>query len=108
MGRCDICMTRPSRTFWSWRRGHKGYEEVRVPAIATAQPGPGEKMVLIEDLPEWAQLPFDGYKCVPLPHVQLAALPAATCPYALSSSPTSTAVCQACSQDCCVRSLNAR
>ncbi|KAK9868384.1 hypothetical protein WJX84_004044 [Apatococcus fuscideae] len=44
------------------RKGHKGYEEVRVPAIATAQPGPGEKMVLIEDLPEWAQLPFDGYK----------------------------------------------
>ena len=44
-------------------RGHKGFEEVRVPAVATAQPGPGEKKVLIEELPEWAQLPFDGYKC---------------------------------------------
>lgn len=44
------------------RRGHKGYEEVRVPAVATAQAKPGEKKVLIEELPEWAQLPFDGYK----------------------------------------------
>ncbi|KAK9850259.1 hypothetical protein WJX84_005584 [Apatococcus fuscideae] len=44
------------------RKGHKGYEEVRVPAVATAQPKPGEKKVLIEELPEWAQLPFDGYK----------------------------------------------
>ena len=34
-----------------------------MPAVATAQPGPGEKKVLIEELPEWAQLPFDGYKC---------------------------------------------
>ncbi len=57
-------MVKENTTVYVWPlcRGHKGYEEVRVPAVGTGQPNPGEKKVLIEDLPEWAQLAFDGYK----------------------------------------------
>lgn len=41
----------------------KGYEEVKVPAAKKGEPGPGEKMVLVEEMEEWAQLAFSGYKC---------------------------------------------
>ena len=40
----------------------EGYEEVRVPAAATASSLPDEEMVPITALPRWAQLPFKGYK----------------------------------------------
>jgi len=43
-------------------RQHKGYEEVKVPAAKKSTPEPGEKMVLIEEMEEWAQLAFSGYK----------------------------------------------
>jgi activating signal cointegrator complex subunit 3 len=43
------------------RKVYKGYEEVHVPAIATAMPPPTEKKVFIEELPEWAQATFEGY-----------------------------------------------
>ncbi|KAK9814715.1 hypothetical protein WJX72_010327 [[Myrmecia] bisecta] len=44
------------------RRAFKGYEEVHVPAIKTAVPPPGEQVVLIEDMEDWAQTAFEGYK----------------------------------------------
>ena len=40
----------------------KGYEEVKVPAVRPAAPPPGEELVKISDMEEWAQLPFAGYK----------------------------------------------
>lgn len=43
-------------------RSYKGYEEVRVPAVAPSVPPPGEVVVDINTLPEWAQLAFQGYK----------------------------------------------
>lgn len=43
-------------------RHHKGYEEVKVPAAKKSAPEPGEKVVLIEEMEEWAQLAFSGYK----------------------------------------------
>jgi len=43
------------------RKVFKGYEEVHVPAIATAVAPPTEKKVFIEELPEWAQAAFEGY-----------------------------------------------
>ncbi|KAL4525728.1 hypothetical protein Ndes2526B_g09336 [Nannochloris sp. 'desiccata'] len=43
------------------RKVYKGYEEVHVPAIATAVAPPTEKKVFIEDLPGWAQAAFEGY-----------------------------------------------
>lgn len=43
-------------------RHHKGYEEVKVPAAKKSTPEPGERVVLIEDMEEWAQLAFSGYK----------------------------------------------
>ncbi len=43
------------------RKVYKGYEEVYVPAIATAVAPPSEKKVFIEELPEWAQAAFEGY-----------------------------------------------
>ena len=42
----------------------KGYEEVRVPAVSSAKPGEDEKLVKIEELEDWAQLAFQGYKSV--------------------------------------------
>lgn len=43
------------------RKQHKGYEEVLVPAIAPGVPGKDERKVMIEEMPEWAQLAFLGY-----------------------------------------------
>ena len=43
------------------RKAYKGYEEVHVPAIATGIRPPGERSVRIEELPDWAQLAFEGY-----------------------------------------------
>ncbi len=43
-------------------RAFKGYEEVKVPAVKPGAPPPGEELVKIEDMEEWAQLPFAGYK----------------------------------------------
>ena len=39
-----------------------------MPAVKKGVPPPGERRVLIAELPEWAQLPFDGYECVPCSH----------------------------------------
>lgn len=41
---------------------YKGYEEVRVPAVAPSQPPPGETSVEVASLPDWAQLAFQGYQ----------------------------------------------
>lgn len=43
------------------RQSFKGYEEVTVPATQPSAPPPGEERVLIEQLPDWAQLAFAGY-----------------------------------------------
>ena len=43
-------------------RHYKGYEEVKVPAAKKSTPEPGERVVLIEEMEEWAQLAFSGYK----------------------------------------------
>ena len=43
-------------------RSFKGYEEVRVPAVKSGAPAADEKLVLIEEMEEWAQLAFQGYK----------------------------------------------
>jgi hypothetical protein len=43
-------------------RVHKKYEEVFVPAVKKGVPPPGERRVLIAELPDWAQLPFEGYE----------------------------------------------
>ncbi len=57
-------------------RNHKGYEEVRVPAVKTAGAAPGERVVLISEMEDWAQLAFTGYKCAaPPPCCPLCALP---------------------------------
>lgn len=40
-----------------------------MPAVKTAGAAPGERVVLIEEMDDWAQLAFAGYKCAgrPLP-----------------------------------------
>jgi hypothetical protein len=43
-------------------RSMKGYEEVSVPAVRPAAPPPGEELIKITDMEEWAQLAFAGYK----------------------------------------------
>lgn len=43
----------------SWRAQKKGYEEVHVPAVRPIIP-PGEKLVDIEELPEWSHPAFNG------------------------------------------------
>lgn len=45
-------------------RTFKGYEEVRVPAVKSGSPGADEKLVKIEDMEDWAQPAFQGYKSV--------------------------------------------
>lgn len=45
----------------SWRAQKKGYEEVHVPALKSVVP-PGEKLVLVSDLPDWMQPVFDGMR----------------------------------------------
>lgn len=53
-------------------RSFKGYEEVRVPPLRNGAAAADEKLVLIEEMEEWAQLAFQGYKwaspafCFPL------------------------------------------
>ncbi|KAL0039926.1 hypothetical protein WJX77_011783 [Trebouxia sp. C0004] len=44
------------------RKSMKGYEEVSVPAVRPAAPPPGEELIKITDMEEWAQLAFAGYK----------------------------------------------
>ena len=45
----------------SWRKQEKGYEEVHIPGVK--QPfGDDEKLVPIDELPEWARKGFTGYK----------------------------------------------
>jgi pre-mRNA-splicing helicase BRR2 len=46
----------------SQRIAHKGYEEVYVPRLEQRAFEPGEKLVKISDLPEWAQPAFVGMK----------------------------------------------
>jgi hypothetical protein len=36
-----------------------------VPAVKAGAPAPGEELVRIGELDEWAQLAFEGYKCAP-------------------------------------------
>ncbi len=55
-------------------RVHKKYEEVFVPAVKKGVPPPGERRVLIADLPDWAQLPFEGYECAFTPSSQMTVL----------------------------------
>jgi pre-mRNA-splicing helicase BRR2 len=45
----------------SWRAMKPGYEEVHVPAVRSVAP-PGEKLVPIEDLPDWTHDAFKGMK----------------------------------------------
>eukprot|EP00887_Chlorella_sp_A99_P000213 scaffold13.g213.t1 len=44
------------------RKSFKGYEEVRVPAVAPSVAPPGEAVVQVAALPDWAQLAFQGYE----------------------------------------------
>ena len=44
------------------RRVFKGYEEVKVPPAKSGGLKPGETLVDIAELPDWAQLAFEGYK----------------------------------------------
>ncbi|KAI5331061.1 hypothetical protein L3X38_021187 [Prunus dulcis] len=44
------------------RKHHKGYEEVIIPPTPTAQMKPGEKLIEITELDEFAQAAFRGYK----------------------------------------------
>ncbi|MCO5571324.1 hypothetical protein L7F22_025062 [Adiantum nelumboides] len=44
------------------RKVYKGYEEVRVPAAPTAQMKPGERLVKIAELEEFAQTAFEGFE----------------------------------------------
>nr|GEV18926.1 DExH-box ATP-dependent RNA helicase DExH14 [Tanacetum cinerariifolium] len=44
------------------RKHHKGYEEVSIPPTQTAPMKPGEKLLEIKELDEFAQAAFQGYK----------------------------------------------
>ncbi|KAL5723149.1 DNA helicase [Ranunculus cassubicifolius] len=44
------------------RKYNKGYEEVRIPPTPTSQMNPGEKLIEIKELDEFAQTAFHGYK----------------------------------------------
>lgn len=46
----------------STRTQQKGYEEVHVPALKAQPPRDSEQPVMIDDLPEWAQPAFKGFK----------------------------------------------
>lgn len=46
----------------SYRTPHKGYEEVHVPALKPKSFAPGEELMKISDLPDWAQPAFEGMK----------------------------------------------
>ena len=47
-------------------RAHKGYEEVKVPAQASGSKA-DEKLVMIDELDDWAQVAFQGYKYASTP-----------------------------------------
>ena len=60
------CMASHKSQGRHWRpRNHKGYEEVLVPAVKAGAPAEGEVSVRIEQMEDWAQLAFEGYKCAP-------------------------------------------
>ncbi|KAK4376103.1 hypothetical protein RND71_006780 [Anisodus tanguticus] len=44
----------------SYRNHKKGYEEVHVPALKPKPLAPGEELVMISSIPEWAQPAFSG------------------------------------------------
>ncbi|XP_068653743.1 DExH-box ATP-dependent RNA helicase DExH14 isoform X1 [Aristolochia californica] len=44
------------------RKHFKGYEEVRIPPMPTAEMKPGERLIEIKELDEFAQAAFHGYK----------------------------------------------
>lgn len=44
------------------RTAYKGYEEIRVPAAKKSEMKPGERLVPISDLDDWAQVAFKGYQ----------------------------------------------
>ncbi|XP_052179855.1 DExH-box ATP-dependent RNA helicase DExH14 isoform X1 [Diospyros lotus] len=44
------------------RKHYKGYEEVKIPPTPTASMKPGEKLIEIKELDEFAQAAFHGYK----------------------------------------------
>lgn len=44
------------------RKYNKGYEEVRIPPTPTSEMKPGEKLIEIRELDEFAQTAFQGYK----------------------------------------------
>ncbi|KAL6011996.1 hypothetical protein ACLOJK_002466 [Asimina triloba] len=44
------------------RKHFKGYEEVRIPQTPTAQMKPGERLIEIKELDDFAQAAFHGYK----------------------------------------------
>ncbi|KAK2663355.1 hypothetical protein Ddye_001929 [Dipteronia dyeriana] len=44
------------------RKHHKGYEEVIIPPTPTAQMKPGERLIEIKELDDFAQAAFHGYK----------------------------------------------
>ncbi len=46
-------------------RVHKKYEEVSVPAVKKGVMGVNEALVKIEEMPDWAQIAFEGYQCEP-------------------------------------------
>ncbi|XP_068647248.1 DExH-box ATP-dependent RNA helicase DExH12-like [Aristolochia californica] len=46
----------------SYRTSHKGYEEVHVPALKPKPLAPGEELIQISVMPDWAQPAFEGMK----------------------------------------------
>ncbi|XP_077224585.1 DExH-box ATP-dependent RNA helicase DExH12-like [Tasmannia lanceolata] len=46
----------------SFRTPRKGYEEVHVPALKAKPLAPGEELIKISDMPDWAQPAFEGMK----------------------------------------------
>ncbi|CAI9118155.1 OLC1v1019682C1 [Oldenlandia corymbosa var. corymbosa] len=44
----------------SFRRNKKGYEEIHVPTLKAKPLGPGEELVKISSMPDWAQPAFKG------------------------------------------------
>ncbi|KAG0625562.1 hypothetical protein M758_2G065100 [Ceratodon purpureus] len=58
----DTLLTGTALPQGSIRKVFKGYEEVRVPATPTAALKLNEKLVKITELPDFAQLAFQGYK----------------------------------------------
>lgn len=46
----------------SWRKQHKSYEEIFVPASNPRPFAENEKLIPISELPKWAQPAFEGFK----------------------------------------------